>query len=129
MLFLYAGTEVAVLLSAAPWYAKLILSVLLIRQGQHYLRHQIRLQDPRSVLAVACHSNGLWVVQFANAALKFAYLRPASVVTHFLIILLFITEDQQRISVIITRDSIGDQPFRRLLIHLHHNRKKMYSHH
>jgi hypothetical protein len=124
-LLLYIGAEVALLLSTVAWYGQLLLTGLLIMQAQNYLRRHIWLRDHESVVALACSSSGLWSLQLANSALKFADLRPTSFVTHFLIILLFITEDQRRISVIITRNSIGFQPFRRLLIHLHHNRKKI----
>ena len=122
-LMLYLSLVITLVVNALPWYFKIGVLFFLITNITDYFKRHILLRHPESIIAFWRDSDGFWSLQMNNSEIKNAYLQKNTVVTHFLILLNFYTEDSNKVSIILRPESVGAQTYRRLLVDLHHNKK------
>lgn len=119
-MFLYSSAGIATMMSAIPWYCKLAFLLLLMTNARLYFVRHIFLTDHRAVIAIWQPNPAFWSLQMANQQIVNAYLLPNNLVTHFLTVLNFKSEDNLRLTVIITPESVEQDAYRKLLAHLYH---------
>lgn len=121
---IYSGAVLCITISILSWYLKIGIILFLFFNARTYFNRYLLLTDPFSIVSFWKTSHGYWCLQQVNAEIKNATLKRNSLITHFLLVLNFNNEDQERTVVLLTPESIGFQEFRQLLVLLYHSKNE-----
>ena len=119
---IYTGAACTLVINTLPWYCNLILGLLLLYSAKRYFQKYIFLIHPCAITALWKPAATFWCLRLANNEVLNATLLKMSLVSHFLLVLRFETEENIRLVTLLTPESIGLQDYRRLLVHLYHSR-------
>ena len=100
------------------YIVKVLLSLVIILSLYYFLRLYIFKNLDKSIESFSKDSMGNWYIQDVRNQQHPVQLLPSSFVSKFLIILNYAGIDKNKFSVLITRDSLEDDEFRRLKIRL-----------
>lgn len=117
----YIVTLILILCCDMVWYYKIALSVMVIINFRIYSQRHLFQKAPLAVVSFWKTSTGFWCLQFDNSQCLFANLHFPSVVTRYLIILKFFTEERKTVYVILTPDCIGEKEYCKLCGYLFHS--------
>lgn len=124
-LTIYLSTALIILLASLNWFIKILLILFLLTNGKKYFKQKILLTNYFSIRAFWKSSEDFWFLKQKCGETLCAFLKNNSLVTQFLLVLNFYTEERKSVSVIITPESIGRSNYRRLLGHLYHSKNML----
>lgn len=115
---IHAISLICIGLYTAPQALKIVLSFLVVLQAACTYRHFVLFKSPHSIIQLECTPHGKWFLVNTQLQLIAAELLGSSVVTHYLIILHFKSDAFFKRSVLLLRDSISKEEWRKLRVYL-----------
>ena len=115
LLVLHGLALVAILALSLPVWAYLSLVMLVILNFYSTFNHHVLGRSKRSVLSLVWGGEGEWSLTTADGASHQAELLPGSYVHPMLVILNFILQGGSRRSVVLLKDSLDQNTYRKLL--------------
>jgi hypothetical protein len=121
ILCLMIGTLYSLLSNSlsVPW--KAIIFLILCLQVYPYVKKQIRLAHPESILGISKSNSAFWTLQLRNNEILYAFLNASSLATNFLLVLNFTVEGKRKMTAVIIKDTVGEQAFKQLSAQVRHN--------
>jgi hypothetical protein len=107
----------AVFLYSCPVVIKVLLTCLVFMQGVHSYRYYAALQSVKSIQGVEFNTRGEWLLHEMHSHQK-AQLLADSFITQYLIILNFKTQKFLKSHVLLMRDSVSAEEWRKLRVYL-----------
>lgn len=120
IILVYMTTTILILLCGLTTWLKFALVTIIFINAKYYAKRNLLQTSKNAVLEFWRTDEGFWCLQFGNSQTLFAFLKPPSFVTQFLMILKFSTENRQKIFIILTPNCIGKDNYRRLISFLIH---------
>lgn len=108
---------VCINLYAIQFSIKLALMLLVLLHASHVYIYYVRLIHVDSVRSIELNTHGQWLLRKQQQWIE-AELLDDSLVTHYLMVLNFKTKSYLNTSVILMRDSVSAEEWRRLRVYL-----------
>ena len=116
-IFLHGLSLLAIFLYSSPVVIKTLLACLVLVHGVHSYRYYAALQSVKSVQGVELNTRGEWLLHEVNGHHK-AKLLADSFITQYLIVLNFKTQRFLKSHVLLMRDSVSAEEWRKLRVYL-----------
>jgi hypothetical protein len=117
----YSITLILIFCCDIAWYLKIVLCLMILMNSRIYFQRHLLQTSSQAVISFWKTSADFWCLHFANSEVLFANLHFPCVVTRYITILKFYTEERKTVFVIITPGCIGKNEYCKLCGYLSHS--------
>lgn len=117
LIIIHALTLASLSLYTADFVIKTLLTALILLHAYHTYRHYAALTNKKSISSLELNTREEWWL-YSKSGMTKAELLGTSFITQYLIVLNFKTKQLLKTSVMLTRDSVSAEQWRKLRVYL-----------